>query len=197
MMNALDRTLLILLTAWLFTVSVASAQEKVTVVGRFSIKSPNGRYYADKRTIVFTQGLDKRKLYHIGRKDSGYFMFKLPHGYNTLTGVGYFDHGKHYGLKLPRGLAEVKTKGDDRIYYIGDITLNWEIVVVAATVEKGANEQYISGVGSALMQSKYLLYSKDGRLPVTVKNNPETVARFTRNLEVDSSQITTSLLYLQ
>jgi hypothetical protein len=176
--------------------SVAVAQRKVVVVGRFRIRNVEGKYYGGKKTLAFSHG-GKRKLYHIHRDDSGYFMLRLPHGYNSLSGVGYFTGSKHYGLAFPKETFETKLEPADKVFYIGDIILNWEIEVHAAEVFETKDKGLaISGVGSALRKSGYLYNLKEKRSPINVTNEPRTVARFAEQLGMPASDITSSLLHM-
>lgn len=173
----------------------ANAQSKATIIGRFRIKNPAGNYYGGKKTMVFSQGGGKRKIYHVAKNDSGYFMFRVPHGYNSLTGIGYFSGG-HFGLALPKDYAEVKLPNGSEVYYIGDIAVNWDINVQAALVtETHGGELTLVGVGSALRSKGFLYNQKEKRSPIQVSNEPATIARFAALMGLTPDQIHVSLMY--
>jgi hypothetical protein len=173
----------------------AFGREKATVVGRFRIMNASGKYYNGKKTLAFSHG-NKRKLYHIQQDDSGYFSFTLPPGYNSLTGVGYFSGG-HFGLALPKGLFEVKLGQANTVYYIGDITLNWEIEIREAAVEETKTKELaIAGVGSALKKKNSLYNRKEKRSPINVVNEPGTITRLAETLKIDPAAVIVSLLHV-
>src|ERR1043165_315141 len=106
--------------------SLAVAQQKATVVGRFRIRNPNGNYYGKTKTLVFLDAFNHKHSCNIKRKDSGYFSIQLPLWHNYLTYVHYSDQGD-YEKKLPEKYVELTLDSVGRIYYIGDIVMNWDV----------------------------------------------------------------------
>ncbi len=158
--------------------------ETATVFGRLVIKNPvHGQYKKHKR-LHFSGKFDKTYSKRIKTKDSGFFSMKLPLGYSYLEKIVYTDGGE-FLKKFPSDYLEIKLDSADRIYYIGDLELTWDILVTEERPENlGAGGGLLGAVIGGAIQK-----NKEGKipvqaLPIRVSMNPETIDRFSRKLEI-------------
>jgi hypothetical protein len=184
----------ILLLAALFTIcvdSIANAQPRATVVGRFRIRNPNGKYYTGPKALVFVEGFNNEHTCRIKKKDSGYFEMKLPRGFSYLKKIHYYDQVDYF-KKLPERYVELKLDLADHIYYIGDIVVTWDIEV---TDENQQSNYFAGGLIGYLIANAIDDAKPSEAKPVTVSIEPATIARFAQRYETDTANIITALIH--
>jgi len=189
--------------ALLILLSVCNAKRSnaqyrtATVVGRFIIKNPVHGHYKKNKRLHFSERFAKKYTHLIKTKDSGYFSMRLPLGYSYLEQVTYFDGGE-FLKKFPTDYLEIKLDSADRVYYIGDLVLTWDIKV---TEERPEN----TGVGGGLVGyalGRAIQKNQEGKipgeaLPVSVTLNPETVSYFCEKMNIKEGLFLTAAVSIE
>jgi hypothetical protein len=148
------------------------------------MKKSSGRLWTKPRTLIFEEGFHNKHQCRIKAKDSGYFSVRLPRGYDYLNQIHYF-HGADYVKNLPENYVEIRIDTAERIYYIGDIMMTWDIV--------DKDESSIAKTGGGLVGA-LIAQGIDNRkqpdpMPMAVTVEPATIAHFAEKYDVDSSLI--------
>ncbi len=180
-----------LIFALLLLCANAMAEPKATIVGRFRIKNPSGLFYGKSKSLEFVQEKGARRQCLIRKKDSGYFSMKLIPGINVLKQIHYLD-GTDYIKNLPEYYARIDINTSDNIYYVGDIVVTWDVLL--------KDESSVSKIGGGLVGALVGMSLDNKRdseaKTLEVSIEPATIARFARELELDSASIIIAPLHI-
>lgn len=95
-----------------------SPQEAI-VAGKLTVYY-NGKNVTEKTTILFNEIMWGTYSYH--PDSTGYLITKLPLGRSYFSRIAY----NPFHNNLPKDLAAFEMTSNDSIYYIGDLTINWQ-----------------------------------------------------------------------
>ncbi|GGG09236.1 hypothetical protein [Pontibacter amylolyticus] len=146
-----------------------------------------------KLSIDSTRPLDNKKIlmhfndrlwgkHSVWLDESGYFYTKLPLGSNFLALIEYRDNIGFY-KNLPENYISINLPAADKIYYIGDITIDWTPVNLTDTRRNG-------GVAGVLAEAE----KKGEYLPVSIENSERTINFFHQKFPDNTKEVLTELV---
>ena len=173
----------------------ASAKKtNAVVIGRLLINDGSGKhYYKGAIRIGFNGHCAGSLSTVIPPEDSGYFRMELPPGNNYLSCIRYYG-SRVYLKSIQMNYAVARIDAVENTYYIGDLDVLWHLDQVS--IRKGNAGAIIGGISGGLIGaaiggmidgSRNRAVNEKDVVPITVSNNPGTVAYFSQNKDMDST----------
>ncbi len=155
--------------------------EKAIVCGRLFVNS-------DKPVKIYKFSLhfnNRRGNHGTGLlTESGYFSLDLPCTKNAITIIEYFKKGSFF-KNIPEDYLTFDIADNTKIYYIGDITIDW--------TPHAADARTQNGIIGAIAESK----EEGEKLPVKVTSSQESIDHFKERYKNHPElQIVTELLHI-
>lgn len=144
-------------------ITTETKANETIIFGKLNIKSD--KLLENKKILMhFNERLWAKNA--VWLDENGFFCLKMPLGNNFIALVEYRDEGGFY-KNIPDNYVSINVPLSDKIYYIGDIDLDW-------TPSKSDKRQNTGGIAVTLGESK-----KEGeKMDVVVKNSDETIIYF-------------------
>jgi hypothetical protein len=174
----------LLLLAGCGTGRIASTETKpheAIVFGRMTFEG-NLPLTSSKVLVHFNERLWGKNV--VCLDEEGYFYTKLPLGENDISLLEYRKDADFFA-NLPRGYASVNLEEADKIYYVGDITVEWTPYFSFVRNNRG--------IANALA---YINYEEEA-LPFTVTCSDSSLDYFKRKFPDATKEIVVTYLKIE
>jgi hypothetical protein len=163
-------------------VTTETKPTETIVFGKLTIKSETP--IENKKVLIhFNERLWAKNAVRLD--EDGIFYLKMPLGNNFLALVEYLKGGSFY-KNIPDTHISINVPLSDKIYYIGDISLDW-------TPSKSDKRQNTGGLAGALVEAN----KKGEKVEVIVDNSDKTIAYFKQLFPDNKKEIVTQLIKIK
>ena len=162
-------------------VTTETKPTETIVFGKLTIKSSTP--IENKKVLIhFNERLWAKNA--VWLDENGIFYLKMPLGSNFLALVEYRE-GNFY-KNIPDNYISIDVPLSDKIYYIGDIDLDW-------TPSKSDKRQNTGGIVVALSEAN----KKGEKIEVVVNSSDKTIAYFKQLFSNNTKEIVTQLIKIE
>ncbi|MDR0581765.1 MAG: hypothetical protein LBG31_02260 [Prevotellaceae bacterium] len=158
-------------------VTTETKPTETIIFGKFTINSKTP--LKNKKVLIhFNERLWGKNA--VWLDDNGYFYLKIPLGKNFIALVEYRE-GMGFYKNIPDNYATFDLSQNDKIYYIGDIELEW-------TPSK-QDKRKAGGVVGAISEAN----KKGEKAGITIRDSKETIDYFKQLFPDNTKEIITQL----